>query len=110
MGPWSLSWLTGVVGRCALCVQSAAEKVSAALARMEEEMAQHLVVSALDEVAWLLNFRGCDVDFIPVGLCAALVSSGKGATTMRSHEREWERASSRQAHGLDQEVLAKPCV
>jgi len=33
-------------------------------------------VSALDEIAWLLNVRGGDVNHCPVGLCYAIVKKG----------------------------------
>lgn len=39
-----------------------------------------MVVSALDEVAWLLNLRGSDVECNPVFISYALVHVDKGVT------------------------------
>lgn len=51
-------------------VEFAGESVAAKLARIRQQMAQKkadaMVISALDEIAWLLNIRGYDVDFNPV--------------------------------------------
>lgn len=55
----------------------AGEPVPAKLAKVRQEMAkagaQALVVAMLDEVCWLLNVRGGDVDFNPVTVAYALV-------------------------------------
>ena len=48
--------------------QSRADKLAAVRKCMEEKHADHLVLSALDEIAWLLNLRGSDIDFSPVFL------------------------------------------
>jgi Xaa-Pro aminopeptidase len=42
---------------------------------MEERNLDYFVVSALDEVAWLLNIRGSDIDFNP--LCVAYLIIGR---------------------------------
>jgi len=42
---------------------------------MEERNLDYFVVSALDEVAWLLNIRGSDIDFNP--LCVAYLVIGR---------------------------------
>lgn len=48
----------------------AGESVQSKLGRLQERMRKQkaavLVVSALDEVAWLLNMRGSDVECNPV--------------------------------------------
>ena len=50
-------------------VKFAGESVAAKLARIREKMAQKkadaMVISALDEIAWLLNIRGNDIEFNP---------------------------------------------
>lgn len=53
------------------------ESTSSKLARVREEMKKegataHLLVT-LDDIAWLLNFRGRDVAYTPVVLCYAIV-------------------------------------
>lgn len=45
---------------------SAGEKLAAVRERLEEKDATMLVVTGLDEVAWLLNLRGSDVEYNPV--------------------------------------------
>lgn len=42
------------------------QKVDEVRAQMEERSAILLIVTALDEVAWLLNLRGSDIDYNPV--------------------------------------------
>ena len=41
------------------------EKVGEVRAKMEKKKAGALVITALDEVAWLLNLRGSDIAFNP---------------------------------------------
>ncbi|MCF6800892.1 aminopeptidase P family protein [Thiotrichales bacterium 19S3-11] len=53
---------------------SAKEKIQ----QIQEEMAsancQYLILSALDEIAWLFNIRGNDVNFNPVAICYAIIA------------------------------------
>ncbi|KAJ1742907.1 hypothetical protein LPJ68_001502 [Coemansia sp. RSA 1086] len=44
---------------------------------IEKENASGLVVSALDEIAWLFNLRGTDIDFNPVFFAYAVVTRDK---------------------------------
>ncbi|CUM65611.1 uncharacterized protein PRCAT00003259001 [Priceomyces carsonii] len=46
--------------------QSVAEKLSNVTSIIKKEGANGLIVSALDEIAWLLNLRGSDIDYNPV--------------------------------------------
>ena len=53
------------------------ESTASKLARVREEMSKakasvHLLIT-LDDIAWLLNFRGSDVAYTPVVLCYAVV-------------------------------------
>jgi len=52
---------------------SAADKIAATRAEMAKLRAQVFVMSALDDIAWLFNIRGNDVDFNPVVIAYALV-------------------------------------
>ncbi|BDC99685.1 aminopeptidase P family protein [Persicobacter psychrovividus] len=47
--------------------QSVSEKLTAIRAKMKAEGTDALMVEALDEIAWMLNLRGADVDCNPVG-------------------------------------------
>lgn len=42
------------------------DKLRGVRAKMDERKASMLIVAGLDEVAWLLNLRGADIDFNPV--------------------------------------------
>jgi Xaa-Pro aminopeptidase len=59
----------------------AGESVKKKLARVQEKMAERstdlLVVSALDEIAWLFNIRGQDIDYSPVVIAYALILNKK---------------------------------
>ncbi len=59
----------------------AGESVDSKLARIRAEIrkagAQAMVISALDEIAWLLNIRGNDVEFNPVVISYVLLEQDK---------------------------------
>uniref|UniRef100_A0AAG5DP99 Aminopeptidase P N-terminal domain-containing protein n=1 Tax=Anopheles atroparvus TaxID=41427 RepID=A0AAG5DP99_ANOAO len=54
----------------------AAEKVADLRLVMQEQGADVIVISALDEIAWLLNLRGSDISYNPVFFAYLLVSHG----------------------------------
>ena len=62
--------------------QSAASKLAAVRAGMTEAGASHHLLSSLDDIAWLTNLRGADVDYNPVFLSHMLIDADntKGAT------------------------------
>ena len=60
-------------------IRSRAEKLADARSATQQAGATHHVVSALDEIAWVLNLRGSDVDYNPVFL-AHLLMDVNGAT------------------------------
>lgn len=60
--------------------KSASDKLAAVAAELEKQGADVLVVSALDEVAYLLNVRGGDVQRTPVVLSYLLVERTGAAT------------------------------
>jgi len=51
------------------------EKVSAVREKMSEKKAVGLVVTALDEIAWLLNLRGSDISYNPVFFAYVIVTT-----------------------------------
>eukprot|EP00899_Mesostigma_viride_P027847 jgi/Mesvir1/8247/Mv12523-RA.1 len=53
------------------------DKLKQVRARLVEERAAGLLVTALDEVAWLFNIRGCDVDYNPVVHAFGLVTASE---------------------------------
>ena len=57
--------------------QSAASKLAAVRAGMKDAGASHHLLSSLDDIAWLTNLRGADVDYNPVFLAHMLISEDK---------------------------------
>ncbi|MBS0432037.1 MAG: aminopeptidase P family protein [Proteobacteria bacterium] len=60
-------------------IHTRAEKLGDVRAAMKRAGATHHIVSALDEIAWVLNLRGSDVEYNPVFLAHLLVDAS-GAT------------------------------
>lgn len=62
-------------------VQYAGEEVQSKFARMREDIrkkgASAMVISALDEIAWLLNIRGLDVEYNPVVISYVVLEQDK---------------------------------
>ena len=56
-------------------VVSRAEKLAAVRVAMARAGASHHFISTVDDVAWLLNLRGADVDYNPVFLAHALIDA-----------------------------------
>lgn len=54
--------------------QSAADKLTALRAELSKSNADFMVLSALDDIAWLYNIRGNDVAYNPVVIAYSLVS------------------------------------
>ena len=57
--------------------QSATSKLAAVRAGMAEVEATHHLLSSLDDIAWLTNLRGADVDYNPVFLAHMLIDAEK---------------------------------
>lgn len=57
--------------------QSATSKLAAVRAGMAEVGATHHLLSSLDDIAWLTNLRGADVDYNPVFLAHMLIDAKK---------------------------------
>ena len=66
--------------------QSVAEKLEIVRAKLAQRHANVFVTSALDEIAWLLNIRGTDVEFNPVVL-SYLVLDNKSCTLFVAPEK-----------------------
>jgi len=57
--------------------QSASEKLTVLRAQLSKSNADMMVVSALDDIAWLYNIRSNDVAYNPVVIAYSLVSNSK---------------------------------
>lgn len=58
----------------ALAGEDVDSKISRVVDALDAADANGLLITALDEIAWLLNLRGSDVDYIPVVIAFAYVS------------------------------------
>lgn len=67
--------------------QSHEEKIEKVARSLAEANAQSLVLSALDEIAWLFNLRGKDVPNNPVFYAYAIIQSDKSATLYTSLDK-----------------------
>lgn len=54
--------------------ESAASKISRLREKMQEEEATMHILTSLDDIAWLLNIRGNDVECCPVALAYAVIT------------------------------------
>ncbi|ALF59556.1 aminopeptidase P family protein [Psychrobacter urativorans] len=59
--------------------QSGASKLAAVRTGMTEAGATHHLLSSLDDIAWLTNLRGADVDYNPVFLAHMLITADSDA-------------------------------
>ncbi|SCU70663.1 aminopeptidase P1, putative [Trypanosoma equiperdum] len=62
------------------CGQTREEKVMALVEELKGQKCEAMILSALDEVAWLTNLRGSDVPYNPVFYSYALVRSAPDPT------------------------------
>ena len=53
------------------------EKLKEIRCKMKEEKVDAFILAALDDIAWLLNFRGSDAACNPVMLCYAIITANK---------------------------------
>jgi Xaa-Pro aminopeptidase len=69
--------------------QSRSEKLAAVRSFMEKEDSSitHMLISTLDEIAWILNLRGCDIDYNPLFFSyCAIESNGAVSLFVDSHK------------------------
>lgn len=59
---------------------SRADKLAAVRTAMAAHGATHHLISTVDDIAWLTNLRGADVDYNPVFLAHALIDRDRSAT------------------------------
>lgn len=85
--------------------ESAENKIAKVAQRIKEKNANGLIVSALDEVAWLLNLRGSDIQYNPVFYSYAVVTS-TGKVTLYADNEKFDTNVA--AHLKDCNVTVKP--
>ncbi|MGO2505713.1 MAG: aminopeptidase P family protein [Psychrobacter alimentarius] len=80
--------------------QSATSKLAAVRASMVEAGATHHLLSSLDDIAWLTNLRGADVDYNPVFLAHMLISEDSATLFVDNSKVSTEIASHLDASGI----------
>ncbi|MDE7230284.1 MAG: aminopeptidase P family protein [Oscillospiraceae bacterium] len=58
-----------------VCGFSASQKIEKIREKLKKERAECLAISALDQIAWILNLRGNDIEFNPVFLSYMIIST-----------------------------------
>lgn len=58
-----------------LCGESSADKIARLRVALASKGVQGILLTMLDEIAWLANIRGCDVDYNPVVVSYMLVTA-----------------------------------
>ncbi|MEE9439887.1 MAG: aminopeptidase P family protein [Saprospiraceae bacterium] len=61
------------------CGKSRSQKLDEIRAKMKLQNADHHLITTLDDIAWIFNIRGTDVEFNPVAVAYAIISQ-KDAT------------------------------
>ena len=80
--------------------QSAIDKLAAIRAGMAEAGATHNLLSSLDDIAWLTNLRGADVDYNPVFLAHMLISENDATLFIDNNKVSSEIAQSLKDSGI----------
>ncbi|MGP5436324.1 aminopeptidase P family protein [Psychrobacter alimentarius] len=80
--------------------QSATSKLAAVRAGMAEAGATHHLLSSLDDIAWLTNLRGADVDYNPVFLAHMLISEDSATLFVDNSKVSTEIANHLDASGI----------
>ena len=80
--------------------QSAAEKLAAVRDGMVKAGATHHLLSSLDDIAWLTNLRGADVDYNPVFLAHLLIDTENATLFIDNNKVSSEIAQRLQDNGF----------
>ncbi|KIY73001.1 putative aminopeptidase P, cytoplasmic [Cylindrobasidium torrendii FP15055 ss-10] len=81
--------------------QEKLSEVQAELAKLEDGKVDAVVLSALDEIAWLFNLRGSDIDYNPVFFSYAIVPKEGEAQLFVQEAAEVEFASNKGLQGVN---------
>lgn len=80
--------------------KSTIEKLELVRAEMKKAYADVFVLSALDDIAWLFNIRGNDVDYNPVVIAYALVEKEKATICIAPEKLTPETSAYLQSQGV----------
>lgn len=84
--------------------KSVTEKLTLLRAEMQKVNAQVVVLSALDDIAWLFNIRGNDVDYNPVVIAFAIVDSENATIFINPEKVNEETADYLSRNGVKTEA------
>lgn len=79
---------------------NAASKIDLLRSRIKKEGADSILISSLDTIAWLYNFRGNDVEFNPVAVCHAYVSQNEAVIFINPKKLDKDIAHYLQMEGI----------
>jgi len=80
--------------------KSTTEKLNLLRAEMKKVRSEVFVMSALDDIAWLFNIRGKDVDYNPIVIAYALVETEKATLYVAAEKLTAETISYLQSQGV----------
>ena len=84
-----------------ICGEKAAHKISRLREALAAQGADGMLVTMLDEVAWLTNMRGCDVDYNPVLVAYMLVTKERAIIFIGEEKLSAEVKAYLSGEGID---------
>lgn len=67
--------------------QNISDKIDAVIDLIKASKANGLIISSLDDIAWLLNLRGTDIDYNPVFYSHLIISDDRKITLFADNDR-----------------------
>ena len=84
------------------CGENATSKVMRVMQAVKESGADALLLSALDDIAWLFNIRGKDVNYNPMTYAYAYIDDNRSILFVRSEKLNEENKTHLRAIGVEQ--------
>ena len=84
------------------CGENATSKVMRVMQAVKESGADALLLSALDDIAWLFNIRGKDVNYNPMTYAYAYIDDNRSILFVRSEKLNDENKTHLRAIGVEQ--------
>ena len=84
------------------CGENATSKIMRVMKAIKESGADALLLSALDDIAWLFNIRGKDVNFNPMTYAYAYIDDNRSILFVKSEKLNEENKTHLRAIGVEQ--------
>lgn len=84
------------------CGENATSKIMRVMKAVKESGADALLLSALDDIAWLFNIRGKDVNFNPMTYAYAYIDDNRSILFVKSEKLNEENKTHLRAIGVEQ--------